>query len=187
MAWTGYRCMALETGLPCGALARPVRFADKPDLCPYVANDCCQHPKQAFSRWRKSTKTALHHAGRELVSCGQNGHQVLAKKDLAHFIKHKGTLMAFLKVTLTAIVDRSFPTWGRFEFVDVSGETIFIIEKLPVMGAREEVKMPMAVVLECLVVSKEDASMQIDTSHPHGVSDTKNRTQFQVNSELVVE
>ncbi len=96
--------------------------------------------------------------------------------------------MASLKVTLTAVVDRSFPTWGRFEFVDASGETIVIEEKLPIVGVHEEeLNIPMAVVLECTVVSKENGSKKIDTSQPYGVSDIKGRMQFQVNSELIVE
>ena len=42
--------------------------------------------------------------------------------------------MAFINVTLTEITDIAFPVFGAFEFIDSSGESIVIHEKLLVVG-----------------------------------------------------
>ena len=97
--------------------------------------------------------------------------------------------MAFINVTLTEITDIAFPVFGAFEFIDSSGESIVIHEKLLVVGvdmAEAKLSIPMTVPLECTVTSQAHGITQIDTSEPHGISDIQGRTRFEVGSDFIV-
>lgn len=96
--------------------------------------------------------------------------------------------MASVKVVLTKIIDYAFPTFGAFEFTEVSGEVIVIHEKLPVVGVDEdevETKLPMDVVLECKIISASHTDVLIDTSEPYAIEDVHGRTQFRVSADIV--
>ncbi|MFK7765521.1 MAG: hypothetical protein AB8B62_19815 [Roseobacter sp.] len=94
--------------------------------------------------------------------------------------------MATVKVTLTKIVDDTFPVWGAFEFTDQSGKVIVIHEKLPVVGIEVDgLRLPLDVELECDVISASNASVLIDTTKPHAIEDIRGQTQFQVSASLV--
>ncbi len=97
--------------------------------------------------------------------------------------------MAIIRVSLTRIVDHSFPFFGSFEFADLSGEVVVIHEKLPVIGVdyvEGETILPIDVDLECKVVSTSVRGIVIDISEPYAMEDIHGRTEFHVRTEMVV-
>ncbi len=96
--------------------------------------------------------------------------------------------MAVIKAVLAKIVDHSFPIFGAFEFSDISGETIVIHEKLPVVKADyvEGVSiLPMDVELKCTVVSTSADGVVIDMNEPYGIKDILGRSRFNVHAGIV--
>ena len=96
--------------------------------------------------------------------------------------------MATIRVVLTKIFDRDYPGFGSFEFDDVSGQTVVIHEKLPVVGVDfwdGETKLPLNVELDCTVVSAYDDYVVIDTRNPHHIEDVHGRFEFRVSPKLV--
>ena len=95
--------------------------------------------------------------------------------------------MATLKVSLIEIIDDGFPAFGVFTFTDLSGSTISIHEKLPVLGVEDAgLTLPTDVKLECSVVSVSETNMLIDISEPHGIEDTQGQTRFRVSASSLV-
>jgi len=98
--------------------------------------------------------------------------------------------MAFIKVTLTRIIDTAFPTHGEFQLTDTSGEVVVIHEKLPVMGvdmSAAEPKLPIEVKMACSVTSKTQVDVLIDTNIPHGIADVHGQTQFRVSADKLID
>lgn len=98
--------------------------------------------------------------------------------------------MASVKVVLTKIIDDSgYPTFGAFEFTELSGEVVVIHEKFPVVGVEEadsEIVFPMDVDLACTIISASQTDVLIDISRPYGIEDVQGRTEFRVNPDLVI-
>ncbi|MBO9464284.1 hypothetical protein J7443_03505 [Tropicibacter sp. R15_0] len=98
--------------------------------------------------------------------------------------------MPRLKASLTSIIDNGFPVLGTIEFKEVSGETVVILEKLPVIGAEfleGETDLPFDIELDCTLVSTSNEVVVIDTKEPFSVADIQGRTKFRVDPNLLVE
>jgi len=94
--------------------------------------------------------------------------------------------MATVKVALTKIVDDAVPTFGAFQFTDLSGNVIVIHEKLPVIGVNEVgLRLPVDLELECKIISASNTGVLIDTSEPYAIEDIRGQTQFQVSASIV--
>lgn len=93
-----------------------------------------------------------------------------------------------VQVTVTRIIDWTFPVFGEFELICDFGVALFH-EKLPVVGveieAGAEFDLPMGVLMECTAVSTTQEGTVIDTSLPHRIEDTCGRTRFLVQPEII--
>ncbi|MDO6590229.1 hypothetical protein DS901_12010 [Loktanella sp. D2R18] len=94
--------------------------------------------------------------------------------------------MASVKVTLTQIVDSSFPGVGAFEFADATGKTIVVHEKLPVAGVNKA-EIGVEADLRCTTVTAMQTNILIDISRPDAMEDDQGQIHFWVNADLVNE
>jgi len=93
-----------------------------------------------------------------------------------------------IRITLTRLVDPSYPGWVEFHFEDAAGNVNRFVEKVPVVTNADldgNFVFPQAGVIACREVSRRIRAdgrevVTIDTELPWGIESATRRTQFDV-------
>jgi len=85
--------------------------------------------------------------------------------------------------------DEPFPGWVEVSFTDADGRSWSVFDKPPIFGASTELTpdapYPVAVLLDCVILSVDADRVTISTLTPWGVSTEDGRSEFTVLRALV--
>jgi hypothetical protein len=103
--------------------------------------------------------------------------------------------MTAVRMTITRMVDESFPGWVECELVDADGRTWKFEEKIPVVSAEQiwtDSQFPIETTVDCTVVGKRADPVgrhvvSIDLARPWGIESLEGNSRFEVLCEQINE